>query len=158
MTGRIFLTLFCSVFAPIVVGGAESRPIPPPESGAAPILVAIEAFEILADGPPEIAESLADGFVALLRKHPQFDISTAENAGFLIKGSVYAEGERHFVALRIDRSDPRANVWHGNYDYRGISVEMMAWYVVENLEMIATMRANKCSVGKSSATNLRYPA
>ena len=45
---------------------------------------------------------------------------------YILKGSVYSEGQRAFVALQLVDAKTTKRVWSENYDYRGISTDAMA--------------------------------
>jgi TolB-like protein len=45
---------------------------------------------------------------------------------YMLKGSVYLEGQRAFVALQLMDAKTTKRVWSENYDYRGIGTDMMA--------------------------------
>jgi TolB-like protein len=72
---------------------------------------------------------------------PRLDVVTVGKSGspqpsvrYLIQGVVYSEdGGRHFLSLKVVDAQSGKTVWSDNYDYRGISPDMIAPDVIEVL-------------------------
>jgi TolB-like protein len=57
---------------------------------------------------------------------------------YTLNGSVYAEGQRAFVALQLVDAKTAKRVWSENYDYRGIGAESMAADIRKHLQTHAS--------------------
>ena len=94
-------------------------------------LVVVSAFETQSEAQPAVARKMEDGLAAALNQGPCLKARTSRQgatlgAAYILNGSVYAEGERAFIALRLVDARTARTVWLENYDYRGISAGMMA--------------------------------
>ena len=122
------LTFVCSV-------GAQ-----PSSSDQASIVVA--PFEVLADAPAALAAAMRTDLAATLDLDPCIAAGTdredpERGAKFILRGLVYAEAGRAFVALRLENAETAERLWFENYDYRGISADSMARDILRYLKAIA---------------------
>jgi hypothetical protein len=109
----------------------------PAKSSQALIIVAV--FEAMADAPAAIVKAMPSDLATVLDAHPAFEAQTHGErseppAAYLLNGQVYAEGQRAFVALQLLDAKTSKVIWFENYDYRGISAEMMARDILRYLE------------------------
>jgi TolB-like protein len=110
---------------------AEAQDCEDESSRALPTDVLVTSFDILADAPVAIAQAMPSDIAETLDADPCVE-ARAERAvseispKYILGGSVYAEGQRAFVALRLMDANTSELVWSENYDYRGITAEMMA--------------------------------
>jgi hypothetical protein len=99
-------------------------------------------FEVFADAPPAIVESLRRDMAATLDLDPCITARTDHEdpelaANYTLTGSAYAEAGRAFVALQLLDSATSERLWFENYDYRGITAEMMAKDILRYLRTMA---------------------
>jgi len=100
-------------------------------SDPAETVVGVSAFETFGDAQPTVAQDMAANISAALNADPR--IETRMEAGdsgparnYILKGTVYEEGQRVFVALQLVDAKTTERVWSENYDYRGIGADEMA--------------------------------
>ena len=100
-------------------------------SEAAETVIAVSAFETLGNAQATVAQDMAANLVAALNADPHIRarLETAGSSASLdykVKGAVYAEGQKAFVALQLVDAKTAKRVWSENYDYRGIGTDKMA--------------------------------
>jgi TolB-like protein len=94
-------------------------------------MIAVSAFETLGNAQATVAQDMAANLVAALNADPHIraQLETGGSSGsldYIVKGAVYAEGQRAFVALQLVDAKTTKRVWSENYDYRGIGIDKMA--------------------------------
>src|SRR5262245_51483772 len=95
------------------------------------IVIAVSAFETLGDAQRTVADDMAANLAAALSadSHIKARAETGASSSpldYILKGSVYSEGQRAFVALQLMDAKTTKRVWSENYDYRGIGADQMA--------------------------------
>ena len=94
-------------------------------------VIEVTAFETVGDAERTVAQDMAANLAAALNADSHIKART-EAAGsrasldYILKGSVYSDGQRAFVALQLMDAKTMKRVWSENYDYRGIGAELMA--------------------------------
>jgi hypothetical protein len=93
--------------------------------------IAVSAFETFGDAQPTVAQDMAAKLAAALNADPHIEARPEAGAAgptrdYMLKGSVYSEGQRAFVALQLVDAKTTKRVWSENYDYRGIGTGEMA--------------------------------
>ena len=101
-------------------------------------VIAIAAFETLGDAQRTVAQDMAANLAAALNADSHIKARTETGVSrssldYILKGSVYSEGQRAFVALQLMDAKTTKRVWSENYDYRGISADQMAAEIREYL-------------------------
>jgi TolB-like protein len=123
------------------------------------ILVALLPFELSGEAPADVANSIMEKVIATLRADQRLDIvsgvtfqsilesnralgrsDTEYSVTYLIKGWVYAEGELKLAGLKLLDAKSGETLWFGNYDYGGITGEMMAADILECLQSLPCSR------------------
>jgi hypothetical protein len=94
-------------------------------------VIEVSAFETAGDAERTIAQNMATNLAAALNADSHIKVRTEAEGSrasidYILKGSVYSEGERAFVALQLMDAKTLKRVWSENYDYRGIGAELMA--------------------------------
>lgn len=97
------------------------------------IAVIMRPFEAVGQADPEFAKSLSRQFMRAIEQNSDFRIASGGPARYHLKGEVFADGERHFVTLRLFEARTDRTLWVENYDYRSITADMMAADVIEEL-------------------------
>lgn len=100
-------------------------------SEAAETVIAVSAFETLGDAQPTVAQDMAAKLAAALDADSHIKARTETGVSrrsrdYILKGSVYSDGQRAFVALQLVDAKTTNRVWSENYDYRGIGADQMA--------------------------------
>jgi TolB-like protein len=94
-------------------------------------VIAVSEFEASGDAQPALAQDMSAKLAAALNADPHIKAGTetgvdGPSRDYVLKGSVYSEGQRAFVALQLVDAKTAKRVWSENYDYRGIGTDMMA--------------------------------
>jgi TolB-like protein len=122
------------------------------------ILVALIPFELSGEAPAHVANSIMEKVIATLRADQRLDVVSGVNLEsilesnralghsdaeysviYLIKGWAYAEGALKLAGLKLLDAQTGDMLWFGNYDYRGITGEMMA------ADLLKCLRSMPCS-------------
>jgi hypothetical protein len=121
-------TFACAaIVASLVLSACRSvSPSEPAET-----VIAVSAFETLGNAQATVAQDMAANLVAALNADPHIraQLETGDSSASLdykVKGAVYVEGQRAFVALQLVDAKTTKRVWSENYDYRGIGTDKMA--------------------------------
>jgi TolB-like protein len=94
-------------------------------------VIAVSEFETVGDAQQTVAQEMAANLAAALnadshvKARAQTEVS-GDSVDYILKGSVYAEGQRAFVGLQLMDAKTTKRVWSENYDYRGIGADLMA--------------------------------
>ena len=94
-------------------------------------VIEVSAFETAGDAERSVAKDMAANLAAALNADSHID-ARAEAGGasaaldYILKGTVYSEEQRAFVALQLMDAKTMKRVWSENYDYRGIGADLMA--------------------------------
>ena len=116
-----------AIAASLVLSACHSvSPFEPAET-----VIAVSAFETLGDAQATVAQDMAANLVAALNADPHIRAQMESGASrtsldYELKGAVYVEGQRAFVALQLVDAKTTKRVWSENYNYRGIGPDMMA--------------------------------
>lgn len=118
----------CAAIAASLVLSACSSVSP---SEPAVTVIAVSAFETLGNAQATVAQDMATSLVAALNSDPHIRAhleteGSSASLDYKVKGAVYAEGQRAFVALQLVDAKTTKRVWSENYDYRGIGTDKMA--------------------------------
>jgi TolB-like protein len=110
-----------------------------------PASIVVVPFAALEDAPPMLAERMRKELAASLDLDPcvaaRADREDSElPPEYILEGTVYAEADRAFVALRLVRAATAERVWFENYDYRGIGADMMARDILSYVKREARAR------------------
>lgn len=94
-------------------------------------VIAVSAFETLGDAQRTVADDMAANLAAALNADSHIKAQTetgvsSSSLDYILKGSVYSEGQRAFVALQLMDAKTTKRVWSENYDYRGIGADQIA--------------------------------
>ena len=94
-------------------------------------VIEVTAFETVGDAERTVAQNMAANLAAALNADSHIKARTeAGGSGasleYILKGSVYSEGQSAFVALQLIDAKTMKRVWSENYDYRGIGADLMA--------------------------------
>ena len=122
------------IAAVLVLSACQSvNPSEPTET-----VIAISAFETLGDAQRTVAQDMAANLAAALNADSHIKARTETEVSrssldYILKGSVYSEGQRAFVALQLMDAKTTKRVWSENYDYRGIGADQMAAEIREYL-------------------------
>jgi TolB-like protein len=106
-------------------------------------VIAVSAFETLGDAQPTVAQDMAANLAAALNADSHIKAQTETGVSrpsrdYILKGSVYSDGPRAFVALQLLDAKTTNRVWSENYDYRGIGADQMAADIRAHLQTHAT--------------------
>jgi hypothetical protein len=106
-------------------------------------VIAVSAFETVGDAHPAVAQDMAAKLAAALDANSNIKAGMETGVDrpardYTLKGSVYAEGQRAFVALQLVDAKTTKRVWSENYDYRGIGTDMMAADIRAYLQGLAS--------------------
>jgi TolB-like protein len=123
--------------ATLIAGTASAQPS---SSDEASIVVA--PFEVRGEATAALAESMRSDLAATLDLDPCVAARTdregsERSSNYVLRGSAYAEGGRAFVALQLVNATTTEPLWFENYDYRGITAEMMGRDILKFLKAIA---------------------
>jgi TolB-like protein len=116
-----------TIAATLVLSACHSvNPSEPTET-----VIAVSAFETLGDAPRTVAQEMAAKLAAALDADSHIKARTetevsGDSVDYILRGSVYSEAERAFVALQLLDAKTTKRVWSENYDYRGIGADLMA--------------------------------
>lgn len=93
--------------------------------------IAVSAFETMGDAERTVAQDMTANLATALNADSHIKVLTETGVSrgsldYVLKGSVYAEGQRAFVALQLIDAKTTKRVWSENYDYRGIGPDQMA--------------------------------
>jgi hypothetical protein len=130
-----------TVAASLVLSACRS--MDPTEPTQSVIVVAVSAFETMGHVQPMVAQSMAADIAAALDADTNIEASppgrgSSASRDYVLNGTVYAEGERAFVALQLVDTKTAQRVWSENYDYRGIGAESMAADIRKHLQTYAS--------------------
>ena len=94
-------------------------------------VIEVTAFETMGDAERTVAQDMAANLAAALNGDSHIKVRTEAGGSrasldYILKGSVYSEGQRAFVALQLMDAKTMKRVWSENYDYRGIGADLMA--------------------------------
>ena len=123
--------------ATLIAGSASAQP-----SSSDQVSIVVAPFEVHADAPAALVESMRSDLAASLDLDPCVAARTdregsERSSNYILRGSAYAEGGRAFVALQLVSAETAEMLWFENYDYRGISADMMARDILRFLKAIA---------------------
>jgi TolB-like protein len=99
--------------------------------------IVVSPFEALQQADPEFARSLSQQLAQAIERDPQIRVTADGPPRYRLEGQVFAEGQRQFVALRLIETKTDQIAWFENYDYRGITAEMMAADLIAALSVAA---------------------
>jgi TolB-like protein len=107
-------------------------------------VIAVSAFETLGDAQPTVAQDIAANLAAALNANSHIKAQretgvSRPSRDYILKGSVYSDGPRAFVALQLVDAKTTERVWSENYDYRGIGADQMAADIRAHLQTHAPM-------------------
>jgi TolB-like protein len=95
-------------------------------------------FEIQGNATSEVANSMSQRLRELLDGDSRIEVAPAgaeplqQRVQYLVRGIVYAgEGNRAFISLQLSDAKSGLALWSENYDYRGISADMIAPDIIE---------------------------
>ena len=97
------------------------------------LAVTMKPFEVLGQADPEFARSLSSQIMRAIERNSDFRVAPGGPTPYYIKGEVLTDDKRHFVTLRLFEGRTDRMLWLENYDYRGVSADLMAEDVVEAL-------------------------
>jgi hypothetical protein len=108
-------------------------------------VIAVSAFETVGDAQQTVALDMAANLTAALNADSHIKARTETGVSgasldYMLKGSVYSEGQRAFVALQLMDAKTTKRVWSENYDYRGIGAEQMAADIRAYLRTLASIQ------------------
>jgi TolB-like protein len=102
------------------------------------VVVAFLPFEIQGNATSEVANSMSQRLRELLDGDSRIEVAPAgaeplqQRVQYLVRGIVYAgEGNRAFISLQLSDAKSGLALWSENYDYRGISADMIAPDIIE---------------------------
>lgn len=94
-------------------------------------VIAVSTFETLGNARSTVAQDMAGALAAALNADSHIKARTETGVSrpscdYILKGSVYSDGQRAFVALQLVDAKTTNRVWSENYDYRGIGADSAA--------------------------------
>jgi hypothetical protein len=95
--------------------------------------VTMRPFEAVGKADPEFAKSLGRQLKQAIERRSEFRIAPGGPTPYYLKGQVFADGQRHFVTLQLLEAKTDRTLWVENYDYRGITADVMATDVIAAL-------------------------
>ena len=115
--------------------------------------IVVADFDLLGNAPTAVAETIRGDLAAALDRDPCIEaqvqrVDTPRSSDYVLRGTVYDEGARAFVALQLINATTSERLWFENYDYRGISGAMMAEDILRYLKatpVAADSRIRSCS-------------
>jgi hypothetical protein len=99
-----------------------------------PVDVLIFPFEISGDADPAFAHFAHQRLSNAVAIHPRFQVPAHGEAAYHVKGHVHADNMRHFVGLMLLDAGTGKVLWCENFDYLGITPEMMAEDLIQALK------------------------
>jgi len=100
---------------------------------AGPVDVLILPFEISGDADPAFAQSAHQKLSSAVANHHRIEVLAQGEAAYHVKGHVHADNMRHFVGLTLLVAGTGKVLWFENFDYVGITPEMMAEDLIQAL-------------------------
>lgn len=108
-------------------------------------VIGVSAFETLGDAQRTVAQEMAANLAAALNADSHIKARTETGGSrasldYILKGSVYSEGQSAFVGLQLMDAKTTKMVWSENYDYRGIGADLMAADIRGYLQNLASIK------------------
>ena len=101
--------------------------------------IVVADFDLQGNARTAVAETIRGDLAAALDRDPCVEaqverVYTPRSPDYVLRGTVYDEGARAFVALQLINATTSERLWFENYDYRGISGAMMAEDILRYLK------------------------
>ena len=128
-----------AIAASLVLSACRSiDPFEPAET-----VIAVSTFETLGNAQSTVAQDMAAALASALNADSHIKARTETGVSrpsrdYILKGSVYSDGQRAFVALQLIDAKTTNRVWSENYDYRGIGADQMAADISAHLQTHAS--------------------
>jgi hypothetical protein len=93
----------------------------------------MKPFEAVGQVDPEFAKSLSRQLMQSIEQNSEFRIVSGGPTRYYLRGQVFADAKRRFVTLQLFEAQTNRMLWLENYDYRGITADMMATDIIAEL-------------------------